>query len=93
MLYDLIAHDSAQNVKKSYPNKAQNWEALLKSIDIEKFKNAKNGHSYQETDGNDTQITITTTKEKISKLNVEKEESCNNIYRQLMSTYFKEENK
>lgn len=90
VFYDLIAHDSIKNVKKSFANKAQDWEALLKSIDVEKFKNTKNGHSYQETDGSDTQITITTTKEKISKLNVEKEESWSSIYRQLVSNYFKE---
>ncbi|UUV22311.1 hypothetical protein [Paenimyroides aestuarii] len=93
VLYDLVTHHRAQNIKKSYPNKAQDWENLLKSIDLEKFKNAKNGSSYQETDGYDTEITITTTKEKIIKLNGEKSESWSKAYRQLISIYFKEEKK
>jgi len=89
VLYELIAHDSTKNVKKSYANNVQDWDDLLKSIDLERFKNVEDGKSHQEYDGNDTEITITTQNDKFSKLNAEKNSSWDRIYRQLVRTYYK----
>lgn len=71
--YDFyLAADTTQNVIKSYPNTEQDWGKLLKKVDLEDFKNTENGKSHQAYDGTDTEITIITQNEKITKTNADK---------------------
>ena len=86
--YSLMAHDTTQNITKSYANTKQDWGKLLKKVDLEDFKNTENGKSHQAYDGTDTEIAITTQNEKITKMNADKNKSWNKVYRQLVKTYF-----
>ncbi|KFF02813.1 hypothetical protein [Chryseobacterium luteum] len=87
--YSLLAVDSTQNVHKSYINKNQDWKNLVNKIDLNQFRNLKDGNSHLAYDGNDTEITVVTDHETITKLNAENNKSWDNIVKFLDTTYKK----
>ena len=82
--YRYYAHDTTRNNIKSYLNKVENWKGLVENINLGKFKTIENGKSYQETDGNDTEISITTDNGKeYHKINGDENIIWNNIYKEI----------
>ncbi|WP_177765574.1 hypothetical protein [Flavobacterium sp. I3-2] len=65
-IYHKDKSKSSNILKKIDENTFNN---LINSINLTEFKNIKNGKSFQETDGNDTEIRIKTKDETISKSN------------------------
>ena len=55
--------------KISLPNTPKNWEAFTKKINLNKFKELKDGPSKQEFDGRDKVIIIKTDKKTYKKMN------------------------
>jgi len=49
-----------KTVKKSKATSAEDWNDLIRGIDLEAFKNAKSGESQLPIDGIDTKLTIET---------------------------------
>ena len=55
--------------KISLPNTTENWEAFTKKINLDKFKELRDGPSKQEFDGRDKVIIIKTDKKTYRKMN------------------------
>ena len=53
----------------SLPNTPKNWEAFTKKINLDKFKELKDGPSEQAADGQDKVIIIKTNKKTYRKMN------------------------
>ena len=61
--------DSTANMSIARPAGEGEWKMLLQNIDLAEFRRAQNGESVQPVDGTDTEITITTADETVSKSN------------------------
>ncbi len=64
-----IAVDAAANEDAARPAGEGEWQLLLQNTDLAEFKAAQDGPSALPVDGTDTEITITTDKETVSRSN------------------------
>ena len=74
-----IFTDSTANMSIAQPAGEGEWKMLLQNIDLAEFRNAQNGESAQPVDGTDTEITITTADETVSKSNAGGSATWNSI--------------
>ncbi len=65
----LVGTDTTKNTSFARATNEGEWQALLQNIDLKEFDAAQNGESRQPVDGTDTEISITSNGERISKTN------------------------
>ena len=74
----------------SLPNTPKNWEAFTKKINLNKFKELKDGPSQQASDGQDKVIIIKTDKKTYRKMNASGNDHDRKVWYDLLQIIAKE---
>jgi len=74
----------------SLPNTPENWEAFTKKINLDKFKELRDGPSKQEFDGQDKVIIIKTDKKTYRKMNAYSNDHDREVWYDLLQIIAKE---
>ena len=74
----------------SLPNTPENWEAFTKKINLDKFKELRDGSSKQEFDGQDKVIIIKTDKKTYRKMNAYSNDHDREVWYGLLQIIAKE---
>ena len=74
----------------SLPNTPKNWEAFTKKINLDKFKELKDGPSEQAADGQDKVIIIKTNKKTYRKMNASGNDHDRKVWYDLLQIIAKE---
>ena len=74
----------------SLPNTPENWEAFTKKINLNKFKELRDGPSQQEFDGQDKVIIIKTDKKTYRKMNAYSNDHDREVWYDLLQIIAKE---
>ena len=74
----------------SLPNTPKNWEAFTKKINLDKFKELRDGPSKQEFDGQDKVIIIKTNKKTYRKMNAYSNDHDREVWYDLLQIIAKE---
>jgi len=74
----------------SLPNTPKNWEAFTKKINLDKFKELRDGPSKQEFDGQDKVIIIKTDKKTYRKMNAYSNDHDREVWYDLLQIIAKE---
>ena len=74
----------------SLPNTPRNWEVFIKKINLDKFKELKDGPSEQASDGQDKVIIIKTNKKTYRKMNASGNDHDREVWYDLLQIIAKE---
>ncbi|MBO9732997.1 MAG: hypothetical protein J7623_30425 [Chitinophaga sp.] len=74
-----VAVDATKNTQHSMKNAPEDWEAIVKEIDLPDFEKAVDGASRQPVDGIDTRVSITTNTGTITRTNAYENKTWNYI--------------